>query len=248
MVIKKLPRKRTHTDVETAVLAKSARRCALCYHLEGDLTEKIGQIVHLDGDRTNSVEDNLAWMCLPHHSVFDSKTSQHKNFTISEVKAARRKLYELVAEGKHLNPAAALPYLQAKADEKILRDLMKVVPSNGSIRFLRTNNFAFSYESKRLEDIDRFVCDRDGPDYEFLDPGLERAREKFRESCRALMDALAVHTFDTSREGRYAVPGEWEYEDPQRFHDAVSEIHKAADAVCRTYDKLIRAARKKLAV
>lgn len=207
MAIKKPPRRRTRPGVETAVLAKSARRCALCYHLNGDLAEKIGQIVHLDGDRTNGAEDNLAWMCLPHHSLFDSKTSQHKNFTIPEVKAARAKLYELVAEGKHLNPAAALPYLHARADERVLRDLMEVVPSNGSIRFLRTANFAgWSYESDRLEDIER------------------------------------------SREGRYAVPEEWEYEDPQRFNDAVSEIHKAADAVCRAYDQLVRAARKRLAV
>src|ERR1700676_2693725 len=117
-------RKRTPTDIETAVLAKSARRCALCFHLNGDLTEKRGQIAHLDGDRTNSAEDNLAYMCLDHHSLFDSTTKQHNNYTIPEVKAARAKLYELVAEGKHLTPAAAQPYLQAEADKKILRDFM----------------------------------------------------------------------------------------------------------------------------
>src|ERR1017187_8108433 len=35
-------------------------------------------------DRTNRAEDNLAWMCLPHHSLFDSKTSQHKNYRSEE--------------------------------------------------------------------------------------------------------------------------------------------------------------------
>src|ERR1017187_2021791 len=108
MLKKKPPRKKTLPDVETAVLANSARRCILCFHLKGDLTEKLGQIAHLDEDRTNRAEDNLAWMCLDHHSLYDAKTRQHKNYTIQEVKTARARLYALVAEGNHLTPAAAL--------------------------------------------------------------------------------------------------------------------------------------------
>ena len=236
-------------EVETAVLAKSARRCALCFQLNGDLTEKIGQIAHLDRDRSNAAENNLAFMCLPHHSLFDSKTKQHKNYTVLEVKVARTKLYDLVAKGEYLTPAAALPYLHAEADKKILRDLMETVPSNGSIAFLRTNNFAgFSFDEKRLEDIETFFHDRNGPDHEFLDLGLEAARKKFRESCQTLLVALATQTFPTHNEGRQAVPDEWETEAPERFKRAVSEIHAGADAVCSTYDNLVRLARKKLAV
>lgn len=249
MVAKKPSRKRNHPHVETAVLAKSARRCVLCFYLNGDLTEKLGQIAHLDADRTNGTEDNLAWMCLPHHSLFDSKTSQHKNYTIPEVKAARARLYNLVAEGKHLTPATAQPYLQAEADKRVLRDFMETVPSNGTIRFLRTNNFAgFSFEWKRLEDIERFVEDRNGPDHEFLDLELEAARQRFRENCRALLVALATNTFPTTNQDRQAVPPEWEIEAPERFNSAVEEINAAADAVCSTYDDLVRLARKKLAV
>ena len=172
MGTKKPARKKTLPEVETAVLAQSARRCTLCFHLKGDLAEKLGQIAHLDDDRSNRAEDNLAWMCLEHHTLYDSKTKQHKNYTIHEVKAARSKLYALVAEGKHLTPAAAQPYLQAEADKTILNDFMNTVPSNGSIRFLRSNNFAgFSFGWKRLEDIETFVHDRNGPDHRFLDSG-----------------------------------------------------------------------------
>lgn len=32
-----------------------------------------------------------------HHSEFDSKTKQHKNYTIHEVKAARQSLYAAIA-------------------------------------------------------------------------------------------------------------------------------------------------------
>src|SRR5882757_9496916 len=98
----KSPRKAIPVRVEQAVLAKSARRCTLCFGLAGDLTEKLGQIAHVDGDRTNNAESNPAWMCLDHHSVFDSRTKQHKNYTVAEVKAHRKRLYALVSRGKRL--------------------------------------------------------------------------------------------------------------------------------------------------
>ena len=83
---------------------KSARRCTLCFHLSRDLGEKHGQIAHIDKDPSNPSEDNLAFMCLPHHSLFDSKTSQHKNYTQNEVKSARAVLYEAIASHKHAGP------------------------------------------------------------------------------------------------------------------------------------------------
>ena len=65
------------------------------------LTEKAGQIVHLDHDPSNASKDNLAWMCMPHHSQYNSTTSQHKNYTRPEVKELRRKLYEAIDRGEH---------------------------------------------------------------------------------------------------------------------------------------------------
>jgi hypothetical protein len=242
------PRQRTVADVETAVLANSARRCALCFHLDGDLTEQHGQIAHLDGDRSNSAEDNLAFMCLKHHSLYDSTTRQHKNYTIQEVKAARTKLYELVATGNHLSPATAQPYLQAEVDKKILRDILEMVPSNGSIHFLRDFNFAgFSFDRERLESLDVFLRKRDGPEHEFLDPDLEMARGKFRKELDTALEILALSTFVTER-GFQSVPQDWEWENPKLFKDTVNEIHAAAKAAGSAYDELIRLARKKLAV
>jgi hypothetical protein len=99
-----------------------------------------------------------------------------------------------------------------------------------------------------LDDIKAFLCDHDGPEHEFLNLEFEVARQKFRESCEDLMRALAGYTFPTHIEGHYAVPADWEIEAPERFNQAVSEIHTAADGVCSTYDVLVRLARKNLAV
>jgi hypothetical protein len=102
-------RKQTPAEIEAAVLLSSARRCTLCFHLSCDLTEKLGQIAHLDGDPSNYAEDNLAFMCLVHHTLFDSKTSQHKNYTIKEVKTARTRLYQAIAQDRHA--AVAVPFV-----------------------------------------------------------------------------------------------------------------------------------------
>jgi hypothetical protein len=81
-------------DVETALLINSKRRCCLCFGLQNDDTEKEGQIAHLDGDPANSEESNLAYLCMRHHTLKDSTTSQHKNFTVAEVVHWKEKLYK----------------------------------------------------------------------------------------------------------------------------------------------------------
>jgi hypothetical protein len=40
-------------------------------------------------------------MCLSHHSEYDSRTSQHKNFTKDEVKELRSRLYEAIDSCEH---------------------------------------------------------------------------------------------------------------------------------------------------
>jgi hypothetical protein len=96
-----MERKRIPQATETTVLLKSARRCAMCYYLNNDLSEKIGQIAHLDQDPSNYAEENLAFLCMPHHSLFDSKTSQHKNYTVQEVKEMRERLCKAIELKQH---------------------------------------------------------------------------------------------------------------------------------------------------
>jgi hypothetical protein len=129
---------------------------------------------------------------------------------------------------------SALPYLQVEADKKILCDFMKTVPSGGSIKFLRTNNFGFSFDLRNLDDIDAFLQNNDGPDHEFIDHELEAPRQEFRKSCRTFLGAIAVNTFPTSRDHRQPVPDDWEIDNPKRFDEAVDEIHRGSDAVCNT--------------
>ena len=79
---------------ETEVLVRSGRRCCYCYGLNGDASVKQhGQIAHLDHQPTNHDFDNLAYMCLDHHSEYDGGGKQSKHMTIPEAKRYRENLY-----------------------------------------------------------------------------------------------------------------------------------------------------------
>ena len=74
----------------------SRRRCCICYGLNRDVQIKQGQIAHLDGNPSNDALDNLAFLCLAHHDIFDSKTSQSKGLTPQEVRKYRKELHEII--------------------------------------------------------------------------------------------------------------------------------------------------------
>jgi hypothetical protein len=83
------------------VLLRSARRCALCYGLDGDLRRKKGQIAHIDQDSTHSTEDNLVFLCLEHHDEYDSKTRLVKGLTEVEIREYKQRLLGAIKRGEH---------------------------------------------------------------------------------------------------------------------------------------------------
>ena len=105
-------------SVETQVLTKSLRRCCLCYGLNGEISQKEGQIAHLDQDRSNHRPDNLAWLCFAHHDSYDSQRSQGKGFTEREVKTYREQLWGAIAQKGHLSQ---YPKLKAELENQSVK-------------------------------------------------------------------------------------------------------------------------------
>ncbi|MCY4585449.1 MAG: hypothetical protein OXB98_05360 [Bryobacterales bacterium] len=242
-------RKKLASAVQSAVLTKSARRCALCFHLNGTLAEKMGQIAHVDKNRSNDAEGNLVFLCMDHHTFYDSKTSQHKNFTPQEVRAARASLYAAIANRQHHVAASSHADRSFDSDRQRLTALIQLMSVSGSIEFLRECSFAgWSFEWSRLEGIE-IVLARQGPEHEFLNKDLERLRRSFLNACQHTITTLATNTFPVGlKRDRQAVPAELETEKPELFKQRVDEIHSACDALCNTYDRLIRTARWTLGV
>ncbi len=119
---------KTPKPIETELLLLSARRCCLCFGLDQDISEKRGQIAHLDKNNSNNKIDNLAWLCLFHHDPYDGKTSQSKNYQISEVKKYREELYRVIVEKRiqlidiDIEPEKPGGYYQRFSAEYIGRD------------------------------------------------------------------------------------------------------------------------------
>jgi hypothetical protein len=57
---------------------QSCQRCALCIHWQGDRSAEPGQLAHIDQDRTNNTEDDLALLCQLYHDGYDTTPSQTK--------------------------------------------------------------------------------------------------------------------------------------------------------------------------
>jgi hypothetical protein len=105
--------------IEIEVLRSSARRCAFCFGLRQDFSEKRGQIAHLNHKNGDNALSNLAFLCFDHHEEYDITSFQAKRLTIGEAVSYRDELYEVVR-----NQRAALMQLlessiQAKNQQNI---------------------------------------------------------------------------------------------------------------------------------
>ncbi|MBZ0148963.1 MAG: hypothetical protein K8F62_15675, partial [Pseudorhodoplanes sp.] len=69
----------------------------MCFGLNRDDQIKKGQIAHLDQNRDNNDLRNLVYLCLEHHDEYDSRTSQSKGLTRTEIERYRDELTDQLA-------------------------------------------------------------------------------------------------------------------------------------------------------
>jgi hypothetical protein len=243
--IAKLMRRPTPPSTELLVLDNSRRRCALCYKLKGDLTEKRGQIAHLDQNPANYAEGNLACLCLEHHSEYDSRTSQHKNYTIAEVKKARDDLHAAIQASRHL-AAPAVRTEGRNADRNSLKDIIQML----SKTIGRLRNWSFngtSFPVAWFDPITEFLNERRGPEFEFVDSELETYRKAMIDKLGRLGRLIDTVTRPVpGQSGWYRIPIEWLDTKPTHYNKMAERFDTSTRRVCANYDTLIRAARRKL--
>ncbi len=108
-------------DIQREVLIRSRRRCCLCYGLKGNFDERIGQIAHINRNRSHNTLDNLAWLCFEHHSLYDSTTRQHKNYQPYELKKYRDRLYSVIATSSVLGPESLGEYIATERSSHVIK-------------------------------------------------------------------------------------------------------------------------------
>lgn len=252
---KKPDRAETPKEIETAILIKSARRCPLCYHLEGDLSEKHGQIAHLDQNRSNAAEDNLAFMCMPHHSVYDSTTSQHKNFTVAEVKALREKLYQAISEGKHhktSTPRADSNDEQKRKehDKEIFIQSESVLTQEQLESFLNQIIDDHSLHMNKFGRVREYAIYLSKVKNEFLDPKLNESAKELATRISALLDWTLprFHIFpekQTDTNFRLCMHprwncdrgGDWDEENSRKYDRDAKELNALENQIGESYER-----------
>jgi hypothetical protein len=238
-------RKPIPSATELLVLDRSRRRCALCFYIDGDLTEKKGQLAHLDQNPANRLVGNLAWLCLDHHSEYDSRTSQHKNYTKAEARKARDDLYQAIDAGRHLQ-SSYVPSAGRAADKKTLGEIVGIFESD-DIEFFRTHDFSNSFENARMDRLFILAGRQSGAQHEFLDPELEAIRRQLLTHARKFSQELGFDTFVQDHNlTRSRVNTDWRNHDAVAFYKMTTGINDAASEFCQSFDVLIRAARLKL--
>ena len=140
---RQMARRSIPTDVQERILLQSRRRCCICFGLNRDALLKQGQIAHLDRDASNNAEDNLTFLCLAHHDMYDSPTSQSKNFTSKEVKSYRDELISFLNE--ELSRQISLTYEQGTADPIDGTYIRTGTIDSAELRILRLASRRFTY-------------------------------------------------------------------------------------------------------
>jgi len=132
-------------------------------------------------------------------------------------------------------------------DQQLFKSFLEVLPSNGSIRFIKEANMAgFSFSLENLNQLYTFLHEWTDAKHEFIDQDLELKRKELLSLIDKYTDSIALNTYPTHRSKFNTVPPEWEEEDPERFWHVVDELHDLARKIVRAHQDLVRLGRLRL--
>ena len=196
-----MARMATPEGIETIVLTKCARRCALCFGLNGDLNLVRGQIAHIDRNRQNSTEANLCYLCVTHHAEYDSFSRQVKGLKPAELAMYKARLEGAISDGKHTSQQASLNVDQRDRQRQLEHDRNAFLSLDEIMSEPTFRDFVgwvvgdHSYRSEQIEPIDRAFESMTLDSGAFIDPDVERARGELRKALGKMCDFLALNFF-----------------------------------------------------
>jgi len=228
-------------------LIASGRHCSLCHKFCGIKIE-IHHIKPKSQGGANTLTNAIP-LCFDCHAdmrTYDAKHPKGTKYTEAELIRHRDNWFNKVkATG-----GVQLGNTIAETDKVIYEKLTKVLPWQGSLSFLSTNNFAgFSFQLDALNDLNNFLDLNNAPAFEFIDSDLEGAKSNLESEITYFLQLIDQNTFPTTHNIRlYHVPPEWETENNEHFNKIVNEIHTASQTIYTLYKDLLRMGRRKLGI
>lgn len=234
------------SDVKEDALVACGRCCSICHKFCGIKMEV--HHIQKESEGGDNTGDNAIPLCFDCHAdmlSYDPKHPKGNKYSQPELKRHRDNWYDKVKG----NIGVADRQTVVDTDKQVYELLVKVLPWDGSINFIRTNNFAgFSFENARLRDLYEFEYHCKNPAFEFIDPDLEALRANLLGLIEEFTLTICIETFPTHNVDRNSVPEEWEIEQPERFRKVVTKLHDTATTIVEGYGTLVRTATRKLGI
>ncbi|MDB5295166.1 MAG: endonuclease [Phycisphaerales bacterium] len=145
------------------------------------------------------------------------------------------------------DPAARQAGQRAEVDRRLFEAFLNVLPSTGSIRFVKEHHMGGAFRNERLDQVDEFYETWGDPEHEFLDVEIEVARRNLYQAVAAYREAIALHCHHDGW-GVLCVPSDRELDHPDRYHATIEGLHGLARAVVAAHADLVRTGRRKLGV
>jgi len=227
-------------DLKEDALVACGRCCCICHKFCGTKIE----VHHIREESEGGYNSagNAIPVCFDCHAdmrSYDHKHPKGNKYGESELRRHRDSWYEKVKGNIGLANRDAV----VETDKHVYQLLVKVLPWDGSIDFIRANNFAgFSFETARLNDLYEFEYHCKNRAFELIDPDFEGLRAILIELIDDFTLTIATETFPTHNVERNSIPEEWETEQPERFRTVVTKLHDTAKRIVETYGSLVRPA------
>jgi hypothetical protein len=139
-------------------------------------------------------------------------------------------------------------FLVTPTDIAVFEELLALLAPNGVISFLRNHDFGGSFSREDIAPLHTFVVLGENPDSEFIDPSLEKERQKLHESASQLAMSIATKTAPNSRDLLSVLPKRLaDSPRPEWVKQEAKELNEAATEFVELYDNFVRFCRARIA-
>lgn len=195
--------------------------------LDGNESERSGQIAHLNGDNSDSRFENLVWLCLEHHDKFDSKTSQTKNYTPIEVKIYRNKLYQRYAASEY-----------DQEDIILTRNYLRQHSQLFEYIFHQYSDLAYKIDHNAMESLANIRDFWHTNELRSFNPSIREIQDHIANNITGILGIYEINMYD--------LVGQWikfdkarysneilvrKTEEVQGFVDTIAEYHQQLEAI-----------------
>ncbi len=131
-------------------------------------------------------------------------------------------------------------------DRILFNRIRNVLLTDEIISFTRSNGFSSSsFEDTRIEFFFNLNEESKKPDFEFLNPILERNKLKLLEKLEALEYCLGINIFNAGNPGYLGIPREWPIEKRSKIIELLKELE---NNFCEEFDSFIKKGRRILKI